>query len=411
MSRFIFLLLVLSCTLQLHAQTKRVLFLGNSYTQVNNLPLTFSNLALSGGDTVYTDMNAPGGYTFQGHSTNVTSLAKIAQGNWDFVVLQEQSQMPSFPPAQVESDTYPYAHMLDSLIHVADSCAETVFYMTWGRKYGDQSNCAFYPILCTFDGMQSRLRYSYVEMGDLNHASVAPAGEAWKRCRDLDSTINLYQADNSHPSVEGTYLTACVFYSTLFQKSPVGLTYTSGLSTPVASFLQQVAYDVVFDSLDTWNVAIDHPHPAFTISQLNATSIELNNQSTDADSYLWIINGNTYYGSPLVHDFGTIGTYTVIQQVSNSCFTDTLSFTINLTTVGINDDSRDEIQIYPNPSDGLVYITGAANSIANLYDLNGRLLKSEKINTELHFEEMPASVYILEIVTPNGRIRKKLIRE
>jgi hypothetical protein len=139
-----------SCISVSFAQTKNVLFLGNSYTGVNNLPLLTYNLALSLGDTINYDSNTPGGYTYQGHSTNATSLAKIAQGNWDFVVLQEQSQMPSFPPSQVATEVYPYAQILVDSIKLANACAEPLFYMTWGRKNGDAGN---WPLILLFAHM------------------------------------------------------------------------------------------------------------------------------------------------------------------------------------------------------------------------------------------------------------------
>ena len=66
-----------------NAQKTSILFLGNSYTQVNNLPETLYNLALSGNDTIAYDSNTPGGYTFQLHTTNTTSLAKIKSQPWD----------------------------------------------------------------------------------------------------------------------------------------------------------------------------------------------------------------------------------------------------------------------------------------------------------------------------------------
>src|SRR5262245_3027863 len=78
---------------------KKVLFLGNSYTTVNNLPQLIAGIATSTGDTLVFDSNAPGGYTLQGHFSNNLSIGKISAGNWDNVVLQEQSQRPSFPIA------------------------------------------------------------------------------------------------------------------------------------------------------------------------------------------------------------------------------------------------------------------------------------------------------------------------
>ena len=176
--RLIFVFAIAFCLLAVQAQPKRILWIGNSYTTVNNLPLLFHDLALSAGDTVIYDSNAPGGYTFQQHAVNATTIQKIYSQPWDYVVLQAQSQEPSFPPAQVDSETYPYAHILDSLIRDNDSCSETIFYMTWGKKYGDQMNCSGYPVLCTFDGVQSRLTDSYLQMANDNHALVAPVGRA-----------------------------------------------------------------------------------------------------------------------------------------------------------------------------------------------------------------------------------------
>lgn len=54
----------------------------------------------------------------------------IRNGGWDFVVLQEQSQYPSFPQWQVETGVFPYAARLEDSVYAASPCAEPVFYMT-----------------------------------------------------------------------------------------------------------------------------------------------------------------------------------------------------------------------------------------------------------------------------------------
>ncbi len=67
------------CSITLFGQqTKRVLFLGNSYTYANNLPQLLADIASSTGKTLIFDINAPGGYYLGQHLTNSTSLAKIA---------------------------------------------------------------------------------------------------------------------------------------------------------------------------------------------------------------------------------------------------------------------------------------------------------------------------------------------
>lgn len=57
--------------------TKRVLFLGNSYTHVNNLPQMTANAATSAGKNLIFDMNAPGGYYIGQHVTDAISLTKV----------------------------------------------------------------------------------------------------------------------------------------------------------------------------------------------------------------------------------------------------------------------------------------------------------------------------------------------
>lgn len=199
------------------AQTKSILFIGNSYTYSNGgVDVMLKNIALAEGDTLETEAFTVGGAKFSDFCNNPETFERIKSRAWDYVVLQEQSQLPAFPPSQVETECYPFAKQLCDSIRANDSCTQILFFMTWGRENGDQSNCANYEPLCTYDGMQQRLRESYVQMADDNNAIVVPVGLAWKYVRDHYPEINLYQSDGSHPSVEGTYLAALTFRSFLY---------------------------------------------------------------------------------------------------------------------------------------------------------------------------------------------------
>ena len=57
--------------------TIRVLFIGNSFTSVNNLPQMVAGLAKSRGDRLEYDMAAPGGYKFSQHVQDQATLNKI----------------------------------------------------------------------------------------------------------------------------------------------------------------------------------------------------------------------------------------------------------------------------------------------------------------------------------------------
>lgn len=336
--------LILGTTFISKAQdTIRVLFIGNSYTYVNDLPNTFRQLAASAGKVVEVDNNAPGGYTFQQHTTNATTLSKINQGNWDFVVLQEQSQMPSFPPGQVQNDVFPYAQQLDQLIHQADSCTKTVFYMTWGRKYGDASNCGNYSPLCTYEGMQMRLRNSYLQMAQDNNAMVAPAGMAWRSSWYNDSTINLWSSDFSHPSLEGTYLTACTFYSTMFREPSSGLSYTAGINAATASFLQHMADSTVLDSLGNWISYFD-PNSDTSISYVldagNPMTIHFTGNTTNTQAIYWDFEDETFSNelNP-THTFPYEGVFTITKVVQTPyCGTDTITLELPIEAIGIGEN-------------------------------------------------------------------------
>jgi hypothetical protein len=47
---------------------------------------------------------------------------------------------------------------------------------------------------------------------------------------------------DGHPTVQGTYLAACVIYATIFAKTPFGIHYSlSGISQDERDFLQRIA--------------------------------------------------------------------------------------------------------------------------------------------------------------------------
>ena len=233
-----------------------VLFIGNSYTASNNLPNIISSIASSMGDYLNTESSLIGGATLQNHTNNNNSNNLIMNGSWDYVVLQEQSQYPSFPLWQVEQDVFPYANQLSELINEYNDCGKTIFFMTWGRENGDQSNCPNWPPVCTYEGMDDLLRERYLIMANDNEAVVSPVGVVWRFIRDSKYNIDLYSPDESHPSFLGSYVAGVCFYTTLFQINPLEIPWNSdlGVSESNAELINEVVKMVVYDNLDEWNI-------------------------------------------------------------------------------------------------------------------------------------------------------------
>ena len=125
-------------------QTKEVLFVGNSYTYYNDLPNLVQQIALSFGDTLIHESSTPGGSSFSAHTTNTQTLGKISQQQWDYIVLQAQSQEPSLSPGYVNANVYPAVQSLIDSIEQSSLCIEPLFFMTWGRKNGDASKNTTY---------------------------------------------------------------------------------------------------------------------------------------------------------------------------------------------------------------------------------------------------------------------------
>ena len=352
-------------------QIKKVLFIGNSYTYVNDLPLLLSNAAQSAGDSVIYDSNCIGGSTLQLHSTNSTTLQKIAQGDFDFVVLQEQSQLPSFPISQVQSSVYPYAQQLDSLINDANSCTETVFYMTWGRKNGDASNCPNWPPVCTYSGMDSLLRLRYMQMANDNNAIISPVGAVWRHIRNNYPNIELYNADESHPSLEGSYAAACTFYSILFRKNPSQISFISTLDSTDASNIRNAAKLVVYDSLNFWNVGNYDLNVNFTYTYGSSTGIILLNQSTNYDSVRWDFgDGNQSTAGSPIHVYQQGGTYTITLVGYRCNETDTFSLQVSTIQSGLSENKKNEIRISNISKSGLVTLEGDLHDVQKIDIIN-----------------------------------------
>jgi len=192
-------LFLLLLPISVHGETKRVLFIGNSYTLVNNLPQITANIAGSMGDQLIYGISAISGYSLKQHYSDATTLNLIRQGGWDFVVLQEFSRYPSEPLAWVEANVYPYARNLNAEIIKYNPAAETMFYMTWGRRDGDADRCATLPEVCTYVGMDNLTRERYMYMAQSNQAVVSPVGAVWRNIRENYPSIDLYEPDGRNP--------------------------------------------------------------------------------------------------------------------------------------------------------------------------------------------------------------------
>lgn len=247
----------------------KVLFLGNSYTYVNDLPKMIEDIAFNENKTFYHESVTPGGCTLFQHVDNQASQSKIRQGKWDYVILQEQSQLPTIDYYRHNSMRPSYQALYDSIMKYNPN-AKVVGYITWGRRHGGQQCVNFgQGTHCSadfidFNHMQDTLTAAYCENAYTTNSYAAPVGEAWKAALATDPNLVLHSSDNSHPSYDGSYLAACVFYALFWNENPIGIYHDKQIDDNKAELLQSTANDVFFNNLEKWNIK-----PSENIKSLN----------------------------------------------------------------------------------------------------------------------------------------------
>lgn len=361
-------------------QTKNVLFLGNSYTYGNNLPTLLQQMATSTNDVLVQDSNAIGGFRFMDHVTNQTSLTKLNANHWDYVVLQEQIQMPAFPLGYVNQNVFPYATQLVALAKQNYACAVPMFFTTWGRKNGDPQICLNGQ--CTYTVMDDLLQQRYRTMAETNKGVISPVAQVWRYLRANHPNIELYTTDESHPSLAGSMVAAYTFYVAIFKKDPTLVTFNSTLAPTTANILKNAVKTVVFNNKDHYYIDINDNFANFTASMISGTNVQFQNSTINSTNIQWNFgNGNTSTQQNPTHQFATNGTYTVTLTLTVCGKTYTKTKQIIISQLNTNEVWVKEIQLFPNPTNGQISISNLDYDRVEIFDLSGRKMQIFKTET------------------------------
>lgn len=191
-------------------QKLRLLFVGNSYTMgcFEALELVFKGHELA--------QACRGGARLAAWSKDEALHKKIAEGRWDYVILQDQSQVPGLPGRFTKS----FAEAVDGLVaRIRKAKAEPVLFLTWGRRDGDPSNAKVFK---TFAMMQDRLSAAYRAAAKQHGIPLVPVGEVFRAIHQADRKLfrSLYADDGSHPALHGAAVTAYAFGQVLLDLDP-----------------------------------------------------------------------------------------------------------------------------------------------------------------------------------------------
>jgi len=216
-------------------RTYSILFIGNSYTYYNDMPTAiFEKLAESAGYEVEVTAITKGAYKLYQFADPADEYgAKVEKEltgtkKYDFVILQEQSVRPASENAP---DFYASVRNLSERIKATG--ATPVLYATWGYKTGN-ANLGKYGF--TNESMTWKMAASYQAIGDELGIPVIHVGLAFYDVYTTKRGIEIYNADQSHPSYAGSYLAAATLFAGIWSSSLIFISVLGHSTTGAAAY-------------------------------------------------------------------------------------------------------------------------------------------------------------------------------
>ncbi len=231
----------------------KILFIGSSYFNYNNLPEIFFQLSKQGGKEVYIDQHMPSGLFLSDHAESSVTRAKIKSNAWDYIVLQGVGVVMAYPDSITEHPFQPAMKSLMKYIERNNPNSRTIYCLPWAFEDGMTWKAGWTD---GYKEMQGKIIRNTINYAEQMEFIIAPVGVAWSSVlKEKAYPLHyLHFTDWNHPTMKGSYLMACVLYSSIFQKSSVAISYTAGLDLEEALYFREMASKTVLDSLHFWNI-------------------------------------------------------------------------------------------------------------------------------------------------------------
>ena len=178
---------------------QRILFIGNSLTDFNNLPDIVCRLA-AGRHKASCESVTGGGFALEDHFSDGRAVRRLEEERWSVVVLQQGPSALASSRVNLREWTARFAPL------IAAAGARPALYAVWPEKARSFD----------FARVSESYRLAASDVGGL----FFPAGDAWLAAWRRDSALPLYGGDDFHPSAAGSYLAALVIYRVLWGELP-----------------------------------------------------------------------------------------------------------------------------------------------------------------------------------------------
>lgn len=206
-----------------------------------------------------------------------------------------------------------------------------------------------------------------------------------------------------HPNTKGSYMIACAFYASIFQKASFGTNILSGLTQIEASNYQQLADTIVLNNLSDWRINTYNQYTDFNYS-VNQSFVTFNSTSQNIDSLSWDFgDGSTSNNPAITHNYTSSGTFMVTLTTYEGECLESKTKIISISTIGIDKyTDKSGINIYPNPFTDKVIIEDYTLEDISIFNLSGQDFSNhvKYIHTakgmEINTSNLPSGGYILK---------------
>ncbi len=173
-----------------------ILFIGNSLTYFNDLPVLVRERIQAQGKEVTVRMVAYPNYAIVDHWADGEVQQLISSQDYDYVIIQQGPSSQSDGRQMLIESGKLYSEICEQ------NNAKLCYFMVW-PSINNYS---------TFDGVIK----NYTDAAAMNNAILLPVGEVWKAYIDTANNYEYYGPDGFHPSEKGSEVAADIIVERLF---------------------------------------------------------------------------------------------------------------------------------------------------------------------------------------------------
>lgn len=205
----------------------KILFIGNSKTYRQNMPLIFQRIVEKSGREIYIEKATKPGASLLELYNEIETLEKINSKKWDYVVIQErtvkalQEDISEFREGAIK---------LTNVILKNNSKTKIIY-----------NACGVHSDFVIEEYEKTNKHYE--QIAELTNGEICYQGKVFINFHTHFPEIELYE-DTQHPTLVGAYLSACCLYNTIFHEKSSKVEYFDVLNPEIAINVQNIVDEV-----------------------------------------------------------------------------------------------------------------------------------------------------------------------